>query len=66
MMAQSMQPPSQQPQQPAAPAAATPTTPQEIQGLLDNLDARLMNGEISEDLYSKLYAKWESRLEELK
>jgi len=66
MMAQSMQPPAQQPQQPAAPAPATPTTPQEIQGLLDNLDARLMNGEISEDLYNKLYAKWESRLEELK
>ena len=30
-----------------------------------NLDARLMNGEISEDLYNKLHAKWEARLEEL-
>ncbi|MGD2148470.1 MAG: SPFH domain-containing protein [Anaerolineae bacterium] len=66
MMAQSMQRPAQQPQQPAAAPAATPTTPEEIQGMLDNLDARLMNGEISEDLYNKLYAKWESRLEELK
>ena len=33
--------------------------------MLDNLDARLMNGEISEDLYNKLHAKWEKRLEEL-
>ncbi|MGD2178147.1 MAG: SPFH domain-containing protein [Anaerolineae bacterium] len=62
MMAQSMQ----QPQQPAGGVGtATPQTPQEIQNMLDNLDARLMNGEISEDLYSKLYAKWEARLEEL-
>jgi membrane protease subunit (stomatin/prohibitin family) len=62
MMAQSMQ----QPQQPAGGVGtATPQTPQEIRNMLDNLDARLMNGEISEDLYSKLYAKWEARLEEL-
>jgi hypothetical protein len=33
--------------------------------MLDNLDARLMSGDISEDLYNKLYAKWEARLEEL-
>jgi membrane protease subunit (stomatin/prohibitin family) len=66
MMAQGMQQPAQQPQQPAGAAgAATPQTPQEIRDMLDNLDARLMNGEISEDLYKKLYAKWEARLEEL-
>jgi membrane protease subunit (stomatin/prohibitin family) len=66
MMAQSMQQPAQQPQRPAGGAAtATPQTPQEIRDMLDNLDARLMNGEISEDLYNKLYAKWEARLEEL-
>jgi hypothetical protein len=33
--------------------------------MLDNLDARLMNGEISEELYNKLRSKWEQRLEEL-
>jgi membrane protease subunit (stomatin/prohibitin family) len=66
MMAQSMQQPAQQPQRPAGGAAtATPQTPQEIRDMLDNLDARLMNGEISEDLYNRLYAKWEARLEEL-
>jgi membrane protease subunit (stomatin/prohibitin family) len=66
MMAQSMQQPAPQPQQPSGAAGtATPTTPQEIRGMLDNLDARLMNGEISEDLYNKLYAKWEARLQEL-
>jgi membrane protease subunit (stomatin/prohibitin family) len=67
MMAQSMQQPAQQPQQPAGGAGtASPQTPQEIRSMLDNLDARLMNGEISEDLYNKLYAKWEARLDELK
>jgi membrane protease subunit (stomatin/prohibitin family) len=66
MMAQSMQPPTQQPQQPAGGAGtASPQTPQDIRNMLDNLDARLMNGEISEDLYNKLYAKWEARLQEL-
>ncbi|MGD8967630.1 MAG: SPFH domain-containing protein [Anaerolineae bacterium] len=66
MMAQSMQQPAQQPQQPAGGAGTpTPTTPQEIRDMLDNLDARLMSGDISEDLYNKLYAKWEARLEEL-
>jgi membrane protease subunit (stomatin/prohibitin family) len=66
MMAQSMQQPAQQPQQPAGGAGTpTPTTPQEIRNMLDNLDARLMSADISEDLYNKLYAKWEARLEEL-
>lgn len=63
MMAQSMQQPAQQPAGGAG--TATPTTPQEIRNMLDNLDARLMSGEISEDLYNKLHAKWEARLEEL-
>jgi membrane protease subunit (stomatin/prohibitin family) len=63
MMAQSMQQPAQQPAGGAG--TDTPTTPQEIRNMLDNLDARLMSGEISEDLYNKLYAKWEARLEEL-
>lgn len=70
MMQQSMQqqPQSQpqQPQQPASSTSATPTTAAEIQSTLDNLDMRLAGGEISEDLYNKLYTKWETRLEELK
>jgi membrane protease subunit (stomatin/prohibitin family) len=57
-----------QPQQGAAAAAAptaTPQTAQEVQALLDNLDARLANGEISESVYNKLYEKWEQRLKEM-
>jgi membrane protease subunit (stomatin/prohibitin family) len=65
MMAQSIQQPAQQPQQPAGAGAATPQTPQDVRNMLDNLDARLMNGEISEDLYNKLYAKWEARLQDM-
>jgi len=68
MMSQSMQQSQaaqQQAAQPAAPAAAAPATPQgpeDIQKVLDNLDMRLAAGEISEDTYNKLYAKWESKL----
>ncbi len=72
MMGQTM---GQQQQQqaapaPAAPAAApaataNPTTPAEVQALLDNLDARLMAGEISESIYDRLHTKWEQRLNEL-
>ena len=63
MMAQGMQQGGQQ----AAPAAApaTPTTAAEIQATLDNLDMRLAAGEIGEDTYNKLYAKWEAKLKEL-
>jgi len=64
MMSQSMQQPAQ-PQQQAQAAPAVPQTAQQIQATLDNLDMRLAAGEISEDLYNKLYAKWEARLEEL-
>ena len=67
-------PPAQQPQQAAQqPAAgggggvpANPSTPEEIQAFLDNLDARLVSGEISEKIYERLYNKWEKRLNELK
>ena len=66
MMTQSMQQPTQQqPQQAGAGQAAAPKTAQEIQQMLDSLDARLMNGEISEDLYNTLRGKWQSRLDEL-
>lgn len=64
MMSQSMQQPAEQQRESAAPS--TPSTAQEVQNMLDNLDARLMNGEISEDLYNKLRSKWEKRLNELK
>lgn len=47
-------------------AAATPRTRQEIQGLLDNLDTRLASGEITQDAYDKLVAKWQARLDEMK
>jgi membrane protease subunit (stomatin/prohibitin family) len=62
MMTQSMQQPTQQPA-PAAPA--TPQTPAEIQAMLDNLDVKLAEGDISEAVYNKLYAKWEARLKEV-
>ncbi len=68
MMAQAMQPQQQQQAAPAASAAAAPATPQtaaDVKAMLDNLDMRLAAGEISEDIYSKLYAKWEAKLKEL-
>jgi len=67
MMAQAMQQPQQQQQQ-QQPAAApkTPQTAEEVQAMLDNLDMRLAAGEISEEVYNRLYAKWEARLKELK
>jgi membrane protease subunit (stomatin/prohibitin family) len=62
MLTQSMQ----QPAQPAAPAApAAPATAAEIKATLDSLDMRLAAGEITEDTYNKLVAKWEARLKEL-
>ncbi len=62
MMSQSMQqPPQQQQQAPPSTQGATQTAA-DIQATLDNLDMRLAAGEISEDLYNKLYAKWEAKL----
>ena len=57
-------PPPAAPAQPAA-AAATPQTADEIRAYLDQLDAKLVSGEVSEKVYEKLYAKWEARLKEL-
>ncbi|MFW5696463.1 MAG: HEAT repeat domain-containing protein [Phototrophicaceae bacterium] len=37
----------------------------EIRDLLDQLDLRLINGEISEATYNQLVARWEQRLKEL-
>lgn len=53
-------------QQEASQEQATPQTPEQIQALLDNLDMRLANGELSEAAYERLYAKWQKRLDEMK
>ncbi len=51
---------------PAAPAApANPTTPAEVQALLDSLDMRLANGELSEAVYQRLHDKWDQRLKDM-
>jgi membrane protease subunit (stomatin/prohibitin family) len=58
----------QQPQQAAeqgSAAPSAPTTKAEIQALLDSLDMRLANGEISEAAYERLVAKWQARLDEM-
>lgn len=65
MLTQSMQQQRPAPAQPASSTPAVPTTPEEIRATLDNLDMRLAAGEISEETYKKLYAKWEARLKEL-
>jgi membrane protease subunit (stomatin/prohibitin family) len=48
-----------------AQATAVPQTAEEIRAYLDQLDARLAAGEISEKVYEKLTEKWEARLKEL-
>ncbi len=63
MMGQSFQ--SGQQQAGPAAAASTPQTKEQIQQMLDNLDLRFANGQISEDTYKSLSAKWQERLKEL-
>lgn len=67
MMAGAFQQQQQQQQQPQAEpsSAQAPRTREEIQALLDALDARLANGEISESAYDRLVAKWQARLDEM-
>jgi len=62
----------QQPMQQQAPPQATapassgaPTSREEIQGAIDALEMRLMNGEISEAIFERLTAKWQAKLDEL-
>lgn len=43
----------------------TPQTPQQVQAMLDNLDMRFANGEISEETYKNLSARWQKRLDEM-
>ena len=53
-------------QAPAQPVASSnPQTADEIQGAIDALDMRLMNGEISEAIYNRLLGKWQQKLDEL-
>ncbi|MBK8134336.1 MAG: SPFH domain-containing protein [Anaerolineae bacterium] len=65
-MMQQMMNNNQQAQQPApaAPAASSPNpqTKEEVQALIDQLDVKLMSGEITEAVYNRLLAKWEDRL----
>jgi len=50
----------------AAPAASgSAMTRADIQAAIDQLDIRLMNGEISEDNYNRLVSKWQERLDAL-
>jgi membrane protease subunit (stomatin/prohibitin family) len=69
---QQMQQQLQNPQQPAAAAPTAggvnqnPTTPQEIEALIDSLDTKLANGEISEATHNRLVSKWEERLKQLR
>ncbi|MCC7206491.1 MAG: SPFH domain-containing protein [Anaerolineae bacterium] len=51
-------------QQPPA-ANPNPQTKEEIQALLDNLDMKLASGEITQEIYNKLTAKWEQRLKDM-
>ncbi|MCP4166860.1 MAG: SPFH domain-containing protein [Chloroflexi bacterium] len=65
MIAQAMQPAMQPQQQQAAPQSSAPQTKGEVQALIDSLDMRLANGEISESTYGRLIGKWEKRLDEM-
>jgi len=60
-------PQQQAPAQPATTSAA-PASPQskaEVQAMIDNLDMKLAMGEISEAIYNKLVAKWQTRLDSM-
>lgn len=51
-----------------APQATTPSAPQtvdDVKAAIDALDMRLINGEIKQDVYDRLYAKLEAKLKEL-
>lgn len=66
MMVQMMQ--NQQgnaPQQSTAQPTASPQSKEEIQAMIDSLDMKLAAGELSEEVYNKLVAKWQTRLDEL-
>lgn len=56
---------AQQQATPAPTSSSNPQTKAEIQALIDNLDAKLMSGEISEATYQKLVDKWQKRLDSM-
>jgi len=57
--------PAQQPAAPAQPPATGGVSDvAKIQETLDNLDMRLAAGEISEETYKQMYAKWEAKLKQ--
>lgn len=64
MMGQAFQS-SQQQSASGAGASTAPQTKEQVQQLLDNLDMRFSNGQISEDTYKQLTAKWQARLKEM-
>ena len=73
MLGQAMQhPPQTQPVTPApAPAAAPPAVPgaltlAQVQDAIDALDMRFSKGEVGEDTYNRLMAKWDAKLKELR
>ncbi len=49
----------------AGQVSANPQTKEEIQAFLDSLDMKLANGQISEETYKSLAAKWQERLKSL-
>lgn len=66
MMNQNQTAPAQQPAAaPGGEAAAAPQTKEEIQALIDSLDVKLMNGEITEAVYNRLVSKWQERLDSM-
>lgn len=67
MMQQMMQNQQAGGQQPSS-AGGVPQTPQtkeQILAMIDSLDMKLANGEITEETYNRLVAKWQERLSQL-
>jgi hypothetical protein len=57
---------SNQEQQSAQPAvSSSPQSKEEILALIDGLDMKLAAGEISEEVYKRLIAKWQERLDQM-
>ncbi len=46
-------------------APQTPQTKEQILAMIDSLDMKLANGEITEETYNRLVAKWQERLSQL-
>jgi membrane protease subunit (stomatin/prohibitin family) len=56
---------AQQQQSQSQEVPASPKTREEVQMMLDSLDMRLANGEITEKAYERLVDKWQKRLDEM-